>query len=65
MPYPEKNQSLFGISQKYHPGKFYKRRWIFGISQKSDKKNTFLGIIIKTVDSKYNIIVVSDGSAAS
>ena len=59
MSYPEENESLFEKSLKYHKGKFYERRWVFGISQQSDK-TTLLEMIKKHVDSKCNILV-SDG----
>ena len=69
------DESAFGKTQKYRKGKYYKKRWIFRISQPSKHKcllvpvekrdaKTLLDIICKYVDTGSNMKVVSDGWAA-
>ena len=67
--------SLMGKAQKYHKGKYTKRRWCFGISLTSEHKcfialvdkideATLLKIITDHVEPNSEMLIVSDDWAA-
>ena len=69
------DESIFGKKQKYHKGKYFKRTWLFGISDQKQHKcyieavekrdsETLEEIILQHVKPTTKATIVSDGWAA-